>query len=143
LKNNFHSCPNIQLSFVIIVQKQKIMAAIKHLFHIDAPRQKVYEAISTINGFQNWWTKQTSGDAGLGGVIAFRFGNPGMDFKVTKLTEATEVNMICVAGFDDWIGTTLTFFLDENEGKTRVRFTHDNWAETGDNYAACCFSWGR
>ena len=119
------------------------MAAIKHLFHIDAPKHKVYEAISTIEGLRNWWTVQTTGDADPGGVIAFRFGQVGMDFKVTSVKEDQEVHWECVAGFDDWIGTTITFKLDENEGKTRVRFTHDNWKEASDNYAACSFSWGR
>ncbi len=119
------------------------MAAIKQLFHIAAPRSAVYDAASTIDGLSKWWTTQTTGDSNPGGVIAFRFGTVGMDFKVTSLKEDEEIQWECVAGFDDWIGTTITFRFDENEGKTRVRFTHDNWRETGDHYAACNFSWSR
>jgi len=119
------------------------MAAIKQLFHISAPRHTVYEAISTVEGISKWWTKDTTGDGDPGGIMAFRFGNMGPDFKVTAQTEDKEVKWECVAGFDDWIGTTITFYLDENEGKTRVRFSHDNWKETGDHYAACNFSWAR
>lgn len=119
------------------------MAAIKHLFHISAPRQQVYDAISTIEGLSNWWTVQTTGSSKVGDTIAFRFGTVGPDFKMTGLTANTDVTMECTAGFPDWLGTTLSFHLDENEGKTRIRFTHDGWKETGDHYAACCFSWGR
>ena len=119
------------------------MASIKHLFHIDAPRQKVYEAISTIEGLKNWWTRQTTGGSQPGDVIAFRFGEPGMDFKVSGLKKDVEVSWECVAGFDDWIGTTITFQLDENDSKTRVRFSHDGWKITNDHYAGCNFSWGR
>jgi len=120
------------------------MASIKHLFHIAAPREQVYEEISTIEGLRNWWTVQTTGSAEVGGVIAFRFnGTNGMDFKVKSLEPNKSVSWECVAGFSDWIGTTITFFLDENEGKTRVRFEHGNWKEDGDHYAACTFSWGK
>ena len=69
------------------------MAAIKHLFHISAPRQKVYEAISTINGMAGLWTTQTTGDDNLGGVIAFRFGTVGPDFKVTNLKNGDTITV--------------------------------------------------
>ncbi|MBI3259882.1 MAG: SRPBCC domain-containing protein, partial [Ignavibacteriae bacterium] len=36
-----------------------------------------------------------------------------------------------------------TFDLDENDGKTRVRFSHSGWPEQDDFYANCAFSWGR
>lgn len=119
------------------------MAAIKHLYHIQASKQEVYEAISTIEGLKNWWTVQVSGDSGTGGIIAFRFNEHGMDFKVKELKENEIIAWECVAGNPDWIGTTVIFRFDENEGKTRVRFDHENWQETGDHYAACNFSWSR
>lgn len=119
------------------------MAVIKHLFHIQASKQEVFEAISTIEGLQNWWTVQVSGNCNTGGVLAFRFNENGMDFKVTELKENEMVAWECVAGHADWVGTTVTFYLDQNEGKTRVRFNHENWLETGDHYAACNFSWSR
>jgi uncharacterized protein YndB with AHSA1/START domain len=119
------------------------MASIKHLFHIAAPQQQVFEAISTIEGLQNWWTTVVTGSSEPGGVLAFRFNGMGPDFKVTGISAGLSLSWECVAGFDDWIGTVITFHLDRNEGKTRVRFEHANWAETGDHYAACSFSWGR
>src|ERR1043165_2459115 len=119
------------------------MASIKQLFHINAPREKVYNAIATIEGLSNWWTIQTTGDSQPGGVIQFRFGTHGQDMKVTNLKQNESVAWECVAGAPDWIGTTFTFLLDENYGKTRVRFEQAGWKETGDFYAACSFSWGR
>jgi len=119
------------------------MASIKHLFHIASPRTEVYNAVATINGLKKWWTVQTSGNDKSGGTITFRFGEAGMDFKVIALKQNELISWECVAGFDDWVGTTLTFALDENEGKTRVRFEHGNWKEAGDHYANCNFSWGR
>lgn len=65
--------------------------------------------------------------------------------KVVSLVPNKLVQWECVAGSggDEWVGTKLTFALDENDGKTRVRFEHSNWPTNEDFYASCCFSWGR
>jgi uncharacterized protein YndB with AHSA1/START domain len=117
--------------------------AIKDLFHIDASKQKVFEAISSIEGLSNWWTTQTSGNAAPGGIIQFRFGEMGPDMKVTEVQPSEKVAWECVASPFGWVGNTFIFLLDENEGKTRVRFSHEGWEEQDDFYAICAFTWGR
>jgi len=118
--------------------------SIKHLFHINASKQKVFEAISTVKGLSNWWTIQTSGKADPGGIIAFRFGEMGgPDMKVTEVKPNESIAWECVASPHGWVGHTFTFTLDENDGKTRVRFSHDGFPEEDDGYAICTFSWGR
>lgn len=120
------------------------MASIKNLFHIDAPNEKVYKALSTIDGLSNWWTTQTTGDSKVDGIIQFRFGDfGGPDMKVKEMKPNESVTWECVSGPEDWIGTTFTFKLDKNEEKTRVRFEQSGWKETNDFYASCSFSWGR
>jgi uncharacterized protein YndB with AHSA1/START domain len=119
------------------------MPAIKQLLHINAPQQKVYDAISTINGLQNWWTVQTAGKDVVGETISFRFGEMGPDFKVIELIPGQKVTWQCIGGISDWQGTTLNFELDQNDGKTRIRFEHKDWKQDGDFYASCAFTWGR
>ena len=119
------------------------MASIKNLFHIAAPKEKVYKALSTIYGLSNWWTTQTSGDSKLDGILQFRFGEGGPDMKVKEMKPNESVTWECVAGPEDWLGNIFTFDLDENEGKTRVRFEQAGWKEANDFYASCSFSWGR
>jgi uncharacterized protein YndB with AHSA1/START domain len=120
------------------------MASIKHLFHINASKEKVYEAISTINGLSNWWTIKTSGDTKPGGIIQFRFGDfGGPDMKVKEVKPNELVSWECVGGPEGWIGHIFTFHLDTNDNKTRVRFEQSGWIETDDFYASCNFSWGR
>jgi uncharacterized protein YndB with AHSA1/START domain len=120
------------------------MYAIKHLFHITASIEKVFEAISTINGLSNWWTIETSGKHTLGDIIQFRFAcNGGPDMKVIELTSHTKVVWECIESNHGWRGHIFTFLLDENVDKTRVRFTHDGWGEQDDFYAICSFAWGR
>lgn len=119
------------------------MASIKNLFHIAAPGEKVYKAISTIDGLSNWWTTQTTGESKVDGIIQFRFGEGGPDMKVKELKPNESVTWECVAGPEDWLGNIFTFNLDENDGKTRVRFEQSGWKEANDFYAACSFTWGR
>lgn len=119
------------------------MASIKHLLHINAPGEKVYEALTTLNGLSNWWTLQVSGETQVGGILQFMFGKDGFDMKIDSLKPDDKVEWECVAGPDDWIGTTINFKLDSNDGKTRLRFEHAGWKEDNDFFAGCSFSWGR
>jgi len=118
--------------------------SIKHLLHINAAKEKVYEALTTIHGLSNWWTVETSGDPSPGKEIEFRFGDAGRNkMKVITPEQNDMVEWECTEGPPDWIGTRLQFTLETSNDKTRVRFIHDGWKENGDFYAACCFSWGR
>lgn len=118
--------------------------SIKHLFHIDAKREVVFKALNTIECLSNWWTADTNGDSNPGGIIQFRFGAyGGPDMTVTESIINDRVQWLCVVGEQGWTNNRLTFVLDENEGKTCVRFSHDGWFDNSDFYASCCFSWGR
>ena len=119
------------------------MSDIKHLLHIAAPREKVYEALTTIKGLSGWWTTQTTGECKPGGIIQFRFGTVGNDMKVITLKKNEWVLWECMAGPDDWIGTRLTFQLSDNAGKTLLRFEHAGWKNANDFFAGCTFTWGR
>jgi uncharacterized protein YndB with AHSA1/START domain len=120
------------------------MSSIKHLLHINASKEKVFEALTTIKGHANWWTTQTTGDSKAGGIIQFRFGDMGgPDMKVKEIKANESVSWECVGGPEDWIGHIFSFHLDTAENKTRVRFEQSGWEEAGDFYASCNFSWGR
>ncbi len=120
------------------------MVSIKHLFHINASKEKIFEALTTIKGLSGWWTATTSGDSKVGGLIQFRFGDfGGPDMQVKELKPGESVIWECVGGPEEWTGHIFSFHLDTNDGKTRVRFEQSGWKETSDFYASCNFSWGR
>jgi uncharacterized protein YndB with AHSA1/START domain len=120
------------------------MFSIKHLFHISTPIDKVYNALATIEGLKNWWTAETTGGDKVSDTIQFRFsGHGSVGVEITALQPGKKVSWKCVESQHGWVDTTFTFSLDENEGKTRVRFSHDGWKEQDDYYAICNFSWGR
>ena len=118
------------------------MYCIKHLYHIDASNEDVYKALTTIEGLSNWWTEQTSGNPTQDGIIEFRFGEVHFfKMEVETLIENKAVQWKCIDGPDDWINTIITFELDTNENKTRLRFKHNNWPTDSDFFAHCSFSW--
>jgi uncharacterized protein YndB with AHSA1/START domain len=120
------------------------MYDIKHLFHIAQPRHQVFEMLSTIDGLSGWWTNDTSGDSALGGTIDFKFGQMGaFKMKVVALEADQVVTWECLAGPPNWVGHKISFQLDDNDGKTRVRFSHGSWAAQDDGMAISAFSWGR
>jgi uncharacterized protein YndB with AHSA1/START domain len=55
------------------------MADIQHDFPIKAPIQRVYQAISTPQGLDAWWTQRSSGDAKEGSEFQLWFG-PAYDW---------------------------------------------------------------
>lgn len=117
---------------------------IKHLFHINASKEIVFEALTTIEGLKGWWTTKASGDTKLGGIIEFRFGDfGGPDMKVKEIILNESVSWECIGGPKNWLGHLFTFNLAINENKTCVRFEQRGWKETDDFYASCNFSWGR
>ena len=120
------------------------MFSIKHLFHINASKEKVFEALTSIKGLSAWWTTKTSGDPDVGGLLQFRFGDfGGPDMKVKEIKLNQSLTWQCVGENDGWLGHVFTFHLDTNDKKTRVRFEQSGWKETDDFYASCNFSWGR
>jgi uncharacterized protein YndB with AHSA1/START domain len=121
------------------------MANIKHLVHINAPASKIYEAITTKEGLQKWWTDKVTGETDHGNTINFHFGPDyykGM--KITALDEDRQVKWQCMVGDPEWVGTTISFDIDVNkDGKSILRFAHDGWQEETDMYGQCTYHWGR
>ncbi|HNS12849.1 MAG TPA: hypothetical protein PKM97_09575 [Bacteroidia bacterium] len=73
------------------------------------------------------------GDTGMNGVIKFRFADRGEpDMKVMALKDGEKRTRECIESPHGWIGNIFGFDLDDNEGKTHVRFTHGGFPEEGD-----------
>lgn len=119
------------------------MNTIKLLFHIAASKDKVFDALSSANGIANWWTTETSGDGTQGGMLTLSFGEMVMTLRVREAIAPAKVVWECFTGMPEWIGTLITFELDDNDGKTRVRFSHAGFKEADDVYASTTTGWAR
>lgn len=49
------------------------MPDIMHLSRIHAPRERVYDAVTTAEGIRNWWRCDTDLESTIGGSGEFRF----------------------------------------------------------------------
>jgi len=114
---------------------------IKHRIAIAAPAATVFEALSTIGGLANSWTETTSGTSEVGGVIDFRFGEHVSSMRVERLLPDRRVEWQCVASHPDWVGTRVSFELEEEGGKTQVAFSHADWRESERFFAHCSTKW--
>ena len=103
--------------------------------------EKVYEALTTIDGLAGWWTTDTTGDAGEGGVIAFRFPPGGFDMKVVECTPGERVRWEVVDGPEEWVGTTVDWQLRRDGDWTIVLFRHEGWAEPVEFMHHCSTKW--
>src|SRR3954467_10271989 len=104
------------------------MVDILHRVGITATPDRVYDALTTVDGLAAWWTSDTSGDGAS--TLAFRFGEVGgFDMKVIDLQQDKQVQWEVIGGPDEWIGTTVTFDLTQDGDWTIVGFAHAGWRE--------------
>jgi len=125
------------------------MPDLMHLLKIGAPRERVYEALTTAEGIRNWWTRDADLDEAVGGKGEFRFPRYGGERYKTEVTieELVPAEKVCwkvVSSFrPPWIGTKITFDLRyEKEGSTTLAFAHCGFPNADDEYAMCTTGWG-
>jgi uncharacterized protein YndB with AHSA1/START domain len=118
------------------------MADILHDFFIAAARDRVFQSISTPEGFDAWWTKRSSGRAALGAEFELWFG-PEYDWRarVTRCAIDEEFEIEITRADADWTGTRVGFHLQDAGGGTRVRFFHVGWPDANDHFRASNYCW--
>ena len=127
-----------------LIEKVNLMANIKHNVKINSSPHSVFEAITTEKGLRGWWTTGTTAKPHKGFINHFQFGDTHFKkMKITELSNPTMVQWHCVAGDHEWIGTTVSFILEEKDGGTFLKFAHDNWTEESEYFGVCTYHWGR
>jgi uncharacterized protein YndB with AHSA1/START domain len=121
------------------------MADILHRIGVltESP-EKVYDALTTVDGLAGWWTAETSGDAGPGGVVAFRFPPVGgFDMEVLEAVPGKKVTWRVADGPEEWLGTTIDWELRQDGDYTIVLFKHEGWREPVEFMHHCSTKWGQ
>lgn len=119
------------------------MEAIRHYLPIKSTPEKIFNAITTEEGLKSWWAKQTVAKPEVGFVNVFTFGKFRNEMKVTEIVPNQKVEWACVNSIEEWVGTTLSFDLEEKDGKTILRFSHSGWKTATDTFAACNYDWAQ
>ena len=117
------------------------MATIRHLLHINAAPDYIYQAISTVEGISCWWTPSVSLQSNE--ILKLHFGADYFKcLKIIRQSDNNQVQWQCTEGVDEWLDTVITFELQPvEEDKTRVNFSHDRWSNSSDLYARCSYDW--
>jgi len=108
---------------------------------IKATPEKIYTAVTTQEGLESWWCKNTRAKPELGFVNIFVFGKFRNEMKVTSLTTNKKVEWKCINSIEEWIGTDISFDMEENNGNTIFRFAHAGWRAATDTFAGCTYDW--
>lgn len=123
------------------------MVHINHRIGIQAPIQKVYDALATADGIANWWTKDTSGISEIGKNIVVKFHSPdgtvvgSMTIEILDLQKDKKVHWKFEDGPAEWIGTEVIFDIHQEGNYTIILFQHRNWAEEVEFKAHCSMKW--
>lgn len=124
------------------------MPNIVHRVGFQAKSHQVFQAISTIDGLAQWWTKNTKGDSKQDGEIVFTFKKDSgdilgeMKMKVVRWSPNEKIEWVCLSGPEDWVGTSFTFDLKTEGDSTILVFGHRNWAQESESMAHCNMKWG-
>ena len=118
------------------------MPDILHDFPISVPPARVFSAVSTPAGLDQWWTERSSGKPGLGADYELGFG-PQYDWRaiVTRYDPEKEFELELTRADDEWRGSRVGFRLEPATGGTQVRFYHRGWPKETEHYRISCYCW--
>jgi uncharacterized protein YndB with AHSA1/START domain len=114
----------------------------------DAPAERVFDALTTLEGLAGWWTPTVGGNPTSSGEIRFAFA--GLDEEIVmRVEEATRPSTViwhCVkhTGHPEWAGTRIVFELEPGEGAPgMLRFRHIGLVPALSCYETCETGWDR
>ncbi len=141
------------------------MIDIRHTLVIDAPVDIVFKAITTAKGLSAWWTPKTTAIPETGSIASFPFANGYVKkMEVQELQPNEFVKWHCIQGDQEWIGTIITFKLDQRAEpdllisnpevrgqieqsvsglKTLLIFEHKDWKDYSPSFAECSYTWAQ
>jgi uncharacterized protein YndB with AHSA1/START domain len=118
------------------------MPDILHEFPVFAPIARVFDAVSTSAGLDQWWTLRSAGRPQEGAMFELDFGPHYLwQAVVTHSDPPVLFELKLEDSMSDWLGTRVRFELTDGEKQTGVRFSHTGWAEVTEHYRISCFCW--
>jgi uncharacterized protein YndB with AHSA1/START domain len=118
------------------------MPDIMHYLTINAPAERVYQALTTKEGISGWWTDDTVIEPSVESVAQFNFADRYRNkMKIIRLDPPKQVVWRCIEGDKEWVDTTFSFDLEETQDATILRFGHNDWRAATDFFASCNYQW--
>jgi len=112
---------------------------------IEARREQVFQALTTLEGLASWWTPLVEGSPTIGSEMTFAF--EGVDEAIVMRVDESRADIVkwtCLVhtGHPEWESTAIAFQLHEpNDKTTLLKFRHHGLVPTLDCYLACEHGW--
>lgn len=118
------------------------MTEINHEIKIQAARDSVFNAMTTLDGLKSWHTANIEGNPQSNGTLTIKAaGKPTFKWKIVN-TEPEKLTWECIEGPGDSVGTQAIFKLSKtDDAKTLVECRHVGWPGTHDNFRKCNTLW--
>ena len=118
------------------------MADIVHDFPVAVDATRVFEALSTPDGLNHWWTARCTGTPRVGAEYELGFG-PGEDWRAEVIwyERDREFELEMIDADEDWRSTRVGFSLAGTPGGTHVQFRHTRWSEVNDHFRRSSYCW--
>lgn len=94
----------------------------------------VYNAVSSENGIKGWWSKECTVGSAKGEKSLLKFNKQGtiveMGFKTISLDTNKKVIWECIENANlAWLGTQIITEIEEIDGTSKVKFSHEGFDE--------------
>lgn len=118
------------------------MADIFHCFQINASPSKVFGAVSTAYGLNQWWSENATGTSRTDEVFLLSFGTQVQWMSiVSEYTLDRDFELTMQKASEDWVDTKVGFSLAPKGNLTYVRFYHKGWKASNEHYEVSCYCW--
>ena len=119
------------------------MPEIVHELAVRAPAEQVYQALTSREGLENWWTRDVDIEPVQGSTAAFGFGAPEhlLRMRIERLKAFKLVHWRCVEGPAEWANTEIRFLLKDQPEGTTVLFRHLKWKSLDGTLARESYRW--
>jgi uncharacterized protein YndB with AHSA1/START domain len=139
------------------------MATLHQQVWINAPKEKVYEALASAEGLGQWWAPHTTTETNDGLVLAHSPGpaHGDVQMKVLESTPPRRIEWEIISTHPPsspasaWTGTHIVFEISERESPghwlgmdnmgqpmTVLNFRHEGWNEASEFLGFCNYAWG-
>lgn len=123
------------------MNKQALMPPIRYSSYINAPPQRVYEALTKGEEWSRWFTTRATIDARPGGSYEFYWDSFGADLVTDTLTGPVlqaEPNRVFAFKWKSGLGmTTVTFNLEPRGDGTIVQVVEEGYSFDEKDVLAC------
>lgn len=117
-------------------------AIVKELTIATTP-ERIYNALTLQDQIVLWWANEASLKPEVGSLAEMRFKPPAgtLKFEIAGLKTGEQVRWISRQGPPQWLGTGVIWQLTTIQDGTRLRFTHEGFAQIDEVYNQTSTNW--